>query len=340
MYVMPEKDSAAGFTLYEMAIVLLIVGLILSGAIAIALPVMREARITGTQGKIDKIARAIDFYATHNYRVPCPAVPNLATASPSFGYEAGSTPSNGDTVPTACKQTSGIVPFRTLGIPIDLARDAWGNYITYAISPAFSLDTSDDTIPVHARCRTADWYASPMTYEQGGTVNAVYSARNARKARFCCPYPASFPPSKDLTIVDGNGNNQLVNSRASGLAAETSPGAGATTDVASKPYYIDAATYQIHTNAILDNNNRPTAPVYVLVSHGANGLGTWNVNTGARNPSTGATAGETKNSLDTGTYVEIPKLDRASGEKGYDDVLLWRTQDLIFASQGQSCAAP
>ena len=130
-------------------------------AAAVSIPIINEARIVGTQGKIDKISRAIDFYATQNYRVPCPAAPNMTITTQPFGYESGSGAA-GDQTPDGCSTTAnsitnGIVPWKTLGLPVDLAIDAWGNYITYAVSPAFTRNTLLDApdIPVQAACRTA-----------------------------------------------------------------------------------------------------------------------------------------------------------------------------------------
>src|SRR5579871_1685853 len=89
------------------------------------------------------IARALDDYAAQNLRVPCPAIPDIKSTNPPFGFEAGSRTS-GNSVPTDCgadpARWEGIVPFRTLNIPADWIKDAAGYYITYAISPAFSQD--------------------------------------------------------------------------------------------------------------------------------------------------------------------------------------------------------
>jgi prepilin-type N-terminal cleavage/methylation domain-containing protein len=370
-------SAQSGFTLVELAIVVLITGLILVAAASVALPLLRETRMITTEAKIDRIAKTIDFYATQNYRVPCPAKPLTSTAN--FGAEQANTNAAG--VSTTCTATFGIVPFLTLGIPADWARDAWGNYITYAISPAFSQDTTVN-FPVHPNCRTADWYNAPMTYEPGNSTQPQYEHKNPAKARFCCPYPAAFPPSTDLTILDVNGNSQLAISRASGgtippaqqpitpaqtafagppvVIPPTKPCAGQLlTNLLPEPIIVPGAitiypdptvTYTGYAiTASADNStcyvpgtDRPTAPVYVLVSHGANGFGAYNVNIGVRNSLAGATADEKMNASDTGTFYEIPPLDRTStkGEMTFDDFVLWRTQDLIFASQGKTCASP
>src|SRR5438067_12237372 len=90
-----------GFTLAELSVVILITGLLLGAAAMPAAPILRKARLLETQGKLENIARAIDFYAAQNLRVPCPASPDTKSTSPPFGYEAGSG-ENGAGIPADC----------------------------------------------------------------------------------------------------------------------------------------------------------------------------------------------------------------------------------------------
>jgi hypothetical protein len=350
--------------------VLLITGLLLVVAAAIALPIMRQAAIIQTDAKLANIAKAIDFYATQNYRVPCPAaVPDTATTNPPFGYEAGSSAA-GDVVPANCGAATtgweGIVPFKTLNIPVDWVRDAWGNYITYAISPNFSQDVTTD-IPVHARCRTSDWFGAALIYSTydpiakkpglvvldpltGLPANNVLTPKNERKARFCCGGAAS--PATDLVIEDVNGNSQIAFSRLTSMAVTVPPAAppavcGASDCSSYKSANVSYPNPMV-SNVQVPDNDRPTAPVYILISHGRNGYGAYlGQGVGVRLPKAGATPAEIVNaSGNTGnrTYFEIPAIDRTSAgptnEMNYDDVVVWRTQDMMFASQGKSCSLP
>ena len=155
------KQNSRGFTLAEMAVVVLITGLMLGAAASIALPILQKARRIDTDQKMQNIARALDDYAVQNFRLPCPAVPDNKIANPPWGFEAGSGPA-GNIVPSDCGSEAagweGIIPFRTLNIPVDWIRDSSDHYITYAISPAFAQDVMKDSLPVHSRCRTADWF--------------------------------------------------------------------------------------------------------------------------------------------------------------------------------------
>ncbi len=210
-----------GFTLAEMAAVILISGVLLAMAAQMSIPIMRDARRIETQAKLDNIAKAIDFYAVQNLRVPCPASPDLAENKEPFGAEEGSGPA-GKIVPMDCgtdpAHWEGIVPFKTLGIPVDWIKDG-GHFITYAISPGFAQDVENDKIPVHARCRTADWFNAGIVY--GANINDpqthkqaanVFLPRNVRKARFCCS--GSFL-TNDLVIVDVHRRPQIAITRQS-----------------------------------------------------------------------------------------------------------------------------
>jgi hypothetical protein len=312
----------------ELAIVMLVVGVVTAGAINIARPILIESRLIETQQKLENISRAIDFYATQNNRVPCPSSPNEGATSPPFGFEAGSGAS-GNAVSDDCgAQLEGVVPYKTLGIPVSWTRDAWGAYITYAVSPGFARDTSKNSpdILTHARCRTADWFTSGMVYD-GVNINKppVVQPRNPRKARFCCS-GAGF--ASDFTVRDVNNAAQIAKTRQSASA-----------------YYASASTTYPDppaANARVPFDDRAEAPVYILISHGPNRYGAYtgkNITRWAKGAD--ITPDEDVNVTEgTRVFYEIPPVARAGAEKTFDDLTLWRSQDMIFAGQGRSCALP
>ena len=329
----PGLLHSEGFTLAEMAIVIFITGLMLTAAAAITLPIMHKARRIETDQKMENIARAIDDYAAQNFRVPCPAIPDTKSTNPPFGFEAGSGPA-GDMVPSDCgtdpARWEGVIPYRTLNIPVDWIRDSAGYYITYAISPAFSQDVMKDSLPVHSRCRTADWFMAGEIYDStitdpktGEHVVNVLLAKAERKARFCC---SGALPGSDLMILDVNKQPQIA------IPRQTSPASYRPANV----IFPDPFVPDVQVPA----NDRTTAPVYVLVSHGRDGHGAWTGAGKAKFPLAGATPAETENANGDRVFIEIPPADRAGMEKSFDEVILWRTQDMIFAEQGKSCSLP
>jgi prepilin-type N-terminal cleavage/methylation domain-containing protein len=148
-----KKIQPTGFTLIEMAIVLMIVGLLLGGLLVPLSTQMEQRNISDTQKSLSEIKEAFIGYALVNGRLPCPA------SSTSFGAEsfaAGGSASNGN-----CSNFyNGFVPAATLGItPIDsqgFAIDAWNNRIHYAVTSsntnAFTMTNgmSTTTLPVLA----------------------------------------------------------------------------------------------------------------------------------------------------------------------------------------------
>jgi len=321
-----------GFTLVEMAIVVFISGMLLVLAATMSIPLMREAHHIETQAKLANISKAIDFYAAQNLRVPCPASPNPLENKEPFGAEEGSGP-GGKVVPMDCgmdpKHWEGIVPFRTLGIPVDWIRDG-GHFITYAVSPGFAQDVSQEAIPVHSRCRTADWFNAGIVYapdindpKTNRQAENVLLPKNARKARFCC---SGLLASNDLVIVDANGKSQIF------VARQTNADSYKTANVPfpdpSKP------------GAGIPDNDRATAPVYLLISPGMWGEGAFSGKGRAKTSGWRMTPAEKENANGDRKYVEIPVPERAGKEKSFDDTVLWRTQDMIFAAQNGSCSLP
>lgn len=349
-----QNKDAKGFTLVEIAVVVLIVGIMIALAIAFALPVIKTAQRIETEEKMTKIATALNYYAVHNYRLPCPALPNRAAANPPYGFEQGSGAA-GDVIPAPCLATVGIIPFNTLGLSEDNVYDGYGRPFTYSISPVFTQDTSDNNnLAVHPACRTIEWYHLMSSDDTGAPQRSnVFLHKAPRKARFCCPDEAVITPATDLIIQDGNGNNVVFypapgvrNAALSATAANTVTGAGTCPDLATcngapefeccTGYNTVDIPFSLAPNAAIHPNDRITALAYTLVSHGPNGLNAaFNLNTGARPVAAPADPFELENWNDDNIFRDVfTKSDV------YDDILFWRTQDLIFAEQGESCVVP
>ncbi len=123
--------NSEGFTLAELAIVLVIVGLLVSGML-VPLSAQRDLLNTReTEKQLAEIKEALLGFAAANGRLPCPASPDATGAE------------NPDTGVGPCANPyDGFVPAITLGVtPTDekgYALDSWGNPIRYAITEANS----------------------------------------------------------------------------------------------------------------------------------------------------------------------------------------------------------
>jgi prepilin-type N-terminal cleavage/methylation domain-containing protein len=124
----PRSNPAGGFTLTELAIVMLIIGILLGSMLAF-LSTQTLARETAeTQRVLEQAREALIGFAIKNGRLPCPAAP-AATGTESF-----TGPSNW----TCSSPHDGYVPAITLSLsPTDAQGyliDAWGNRVRYAVS--------------------------------------------------------------------------------------------------------------------------------------------------------------------------------------------------------------
>jgi len=116
-----------GFTLVEMAVVLVIIGLLIGGFI-ISLPVQMDIRnIKVTQERLEEIKEALIGFAIINGYLPCPALDENGEAA---NYETSDK--------LICKtydQSDGYLPWIDLGVG---RYDGWGNPFRYRVDGKFS----------------------------------------------------------------------------------------------------------------------------------------------------------------------------------------------------------
>lgn len=123
--ILKKSIRRKGFTLVEMAIVLVIFGLVLS-ALLVPLRAQREqAAQAKTVNTLDNAKQALLGFAQANGRLPCPAtVVSNGIASPNASG--------------ACATQLGFLPAASLGVqPTDaqgFAVDSWNNRIMYAVT--------------------------------------------------------------------------------------------------------------------------------------------------------------------------------------------------------------
>ncbi|MDD3287753.1 MAG: type II secretion system protein [Alphaproteobacteria bacterium] len=137
-----RKDNRThnGFTLVEMSMVLIIIGLILMTVFPALISLRTYNQRNLTDSNLQALLRATAVYAQATGCLPCPAAPDAV--GPDFGMvgtvATGSPPSR----PTCgkCAQPEGISPFASLGIPESLAKDGWGRWITMRIDTELARD--------------------------------------------------------------------------------------------------------------------------------------------------------------------------------------------------------
>lgn len=113
-----------GFTLIEMAVVLVIVGLLFAGLLGPISTQVEQRRREETRIILDEAKEALMGFAIANKFLPCPdtnAIPN--------GTEGVRNAIN------ECTQTEGVLPWQVLGVR---GIDSWGRYIRYRVRSNFT----------------------------------------------------------------------------------------------------------------------------------------------------------------------------------------------------------
>jgi prepilin-type N-terminal cleavage/methylation domain-containing protein len=143
------KSTQSGFTLVEIAIVLLVVTILLGYTVAMLPMQQRLKQYRALNLEMDRVMEAIIGFAQVNGRLPCPSLPN------SGGIEDID---NDATLPDGCFNYGGFVPVNTLGLDGRLNEDRllldpWGNpYRYYVTDVHFNAgQLSDFTYPGEMR---------------------------------------------------------------------------------------------------------------------------------------------------------------------------------------------
>lgn len=121
-----ERTSCSGFSLVEMAIVLVIFGLIIGGLLGPVQIQLDNMDRKETDRTIEGTKEAIIGFALRNDRIPCPDT--------SGDGQENMTGSN-------CNSSRGLVPWVTLGVS---QSDAWHQPFTYRVDTQFA-DTTNGT---------------------------------------------------------------------------------------------------------------------------------------------------------------------------------------------------
>jgi len=156
-----SPSKLAGFTLIELAMVLVVIGTVTAMGVSMGSSMIQSAQKVSTNQKLDAIETALMAYRRAYNRLPCPADPTLtdvAANSATFGYEAGAAgtctathiasytiPSPGSTtnIPGGTNVVEGAVPVRTLNLPDEYQFDGWGRKFAYAVwAPITATATS------------------------------------------------------------------------------------------------------------------------------------------------------------------------------------------------------
>jgi prepilin-type N-terminal cleavage/methylation domain-containing protein len=120
-----------GFSLIEIAIVLVIFGFLAVGGVKLLAATVKNKQYIDTRNNIEAVNAALVQFVSREKRLPCPADGTL-TNGVNNGVElrTGTTTAICDAA-----QLNGVVPWRTLGLIEADVTDGWFNRLTYRIAP-------------------------------------------------------------------------------------------------------------------------------------------------------------------------------------------------------------
>lgn len=165
------KAAYVGFTLIEMALVLLVLTLLL-GSLLVPLSTQVEQRqIAETQKTLEEVKEALIGFAIVNRRLPRPAVSfNDGTERPSL---CATVPAS---VPAAEALCTGFIPWTTLGVR---KLDGWGKIFRYSVTPAFANGSITTSTIATKQIQTRDvggaliYIAGSVTCSDNNCIPAV-----------------------------------------------------------------------------------------------------------------------------------------------------------------------
>lgn len=112
-----------GFTLVEMAIVLVIIGLLIGGLVTPLSVQLEQRRVADTQRGMEEAREALIGFAVRNGYLPCPAISATNGLEDRDGARCGN------------ERRIGFLPWATLGLN---KLDSWNHLYLYSVTPAFT----------------------------------------------------------------------------------------------------------------------------------------------------------------------------------------------------------
>lgn len=117
-----ERSNQNGFSLVELAVVLVLIGIVMTMGLGVATSTLENSAFQETKSKQERIRTSLIGFLRTNGRLPCPD----NAAGVATGAEA--IPCN-----TSASDGYGVLPWITLGLPREAAIDGWGNFFTYRV---------------------------------------------------------------------------------------------------------------------------------------------------------------------------------------------------------------
>jgi type II secretory pathway pseudopilin PulG len=144
------SKKTLGFTLVEMAVVTLLLGIMMTLGLKLATSQMDNASYGVTLKKQEALKDALIAFLGKNRYLPCPDTrPAGSTTTGKIDFSVGTSVPDGKSDPIpggtgyVCAFETGLIPYATLILSPDMARDGWDNYFTYQVWNGTPGDLTD-----------------------------------------------------------------------------------------------------------------------------------------------------------------------------------------------------
>ena len=156
----------SAYTLIELSIVILIISVLMMGGLTITISSLNKAKKISSQNKINEIYNAVGKFLLENKRLPCPA--NLALTKDSNLYGVESRDGNNECNVSISNGNLyyGMVPAKTLNLPLNMGEDDFGGKISYIIDKRFATNFQDNITNKNTGFGTTGSYTGIMTIKE------------------------------------------------------------------------------------------------------------------------------------------------------------------------------
>lgn len=259
------KNHQKGFTLIEISVALLIIGILISSGLYLNQANRTVNLEMKAQQTAESIQKALEVFIVVNGYLPCPDTDNLGNLDklPADGRENRATNDGG----IRCKADFGYLPYKDLGVE---GLDAWGNPFAYKVNERVKVSPKNY---INDICQPASIFAKtgPRVVPDGFercNLNGEYYC-NKKCAEVCGPFTNCAvvdPRQKDLPPYFHRATQPV--------------GAEAYQNLAFEPSKPDAFKNLIvfkrdYNNGLLDEQPIENSVVAMVVSYGKNGKDTW-----------------------------------------------------------------
>lgn len=143
-----QRLQNTGFTLVEMAVVVLLMGIVLTMGVRMLQATQANAALSETRLKQERIKAALIGFFRTNGRLPCPDA-----ALPPTGVE-----------PASCLALAGrgVLPWRVLGLSVGDVQDGWSNFFTYRVANATPATSKNWTVKTGATAFSLRELTAPL----------------------------------------------------------------------------------------------------------------------------------------------------------------------------------